>query len=325
MATHEVAAGLTFSSELADLGVPVSASLGASFDTAFAPVQTLELAAALNFSSQLIAQRADQNLTVVPMIGGTLTEQEGRTVHVQPYKVKGLASGLDALQRLIEAREAPGVPLDKSAHPFQAGIQVIDRRVTFETAGETRADNSRAIVEVTWGSPLPSDLDKNGGASGGGVFSITPSTYTESTWFDKDGAIMRVTYQFIGVIFSRTVQADLQRQTWTATLTKEFSSPQYADIVRAGQINSGAFGPFAANTLLFLGPTLNETNEGAYSHGYQFTFNPDGWILRESVFAAGGIPDDATELFNPPSEPGGLGVFEIYQTFDFADLPVFFP
>lgn len=325
MATHEVIAGLSFTSELTDPGVPVSAALGASFADTVGLIQTLELTAALGFSAGLVAQRGDQNLVVVPMLGGSLTEQEGRTVHVQPYRVSGLGAGVAPLRRLLEARAAPDIPLDKSAHPFEPGIIVIDRRASFEVAGDTRADNTRVIVEVTWGNPLASDLEKNGGASGGGVFSITPSTFTESIWHDKDGAIMRVQYQFLSSIFSRTIQADLQRQTWTATLTKEFSFPQYADITRAGQVNSANFGVFGARELLFLGPTLNETNEGAYAHGYQFTYNPDGWVLRESVFASGGIPTNATENFNPPSEPGGLGVFEIYEEFDFATLPVFFP
>lgn len=325
MAIHEVLAGLGASFDLTDPGVPVSADLGASFDQTFAVIQNLELSLALNFSSRLITQRGDQNLDVVPMLGGSLTEQEGRTTHVQPYRVTGLSDVLDPLQRLLEAREAPGVPLDKSAHPFKPGIIVIDRRAAFEVAGDTRADNSRAVVDVTWGNPLASDRDKSGGVSGGGVFSITPSTYTESVFRDKDGEVMRVFYQLFFSTFSRTILADLQRQTWTATLTKEFTSPQWADIQRAGQVNVTPFGVFGARELLFLGPTLNETDEGVFSHGYQFTYNPDTWILREGVFGKGGIPDNATENFNPPSEPGGLGLFNIYKEFDFADLPVFFP
>ncbi len=325
MAIHEVIVGLSFTSDLTDPGVPVSVELGASFQASVGLIQVLELAVALNSSHGLVSQRGDQNLKVVTLPGGALTEQEGRTTHVQPYRVTGLSDGLADLQRLLEARESPGIPLDKSAHPFAPGINVIDRRASFQVASDNATDNSRVLVDVTWGNPLASDLEKNGGASGGGVFSITPSTYTESIWRDKDGAVMRVQYRFLSAIFSRTIQADLQRQTWTATLTKEFSSPQWADITRAGQINSATFGVFGARELLFLGPTLNETNEGAYSHGYQFTYNPDGWVLRESVFASGGIPVDATENFDPPSEPGGLGVFDIYKEFNFADLPVFFP
>ena len=325
MAIHEEIVGLGASFELADPGVPVSMALDASFDATFGTLQILELTAALNFSSEVIAQRALQGLDVAVMLGGSLTEQEGRTTHVQPYRVTGLPDGVPDLQRLLEARAAPGVPLDKSAHPFAPGIIVIDRRASFEVAGDTRADNSRVIVDITWGNPLATDLEKNGGVSGGGVFSITPSTYTESIWHDKDGVIMKVKYAFLNSVLTRTVLADLQRQTWTATLTKEFATPQWPDITRAGQINSAVFGVFGAHELLFLGPTLNETDEGVYSHGYQFTYNPDGWILREGVFSTGGIPENATETFNPPSEPGGLGLFEIYKEFDFSTLPVFFP
>jgi hypothetical protein len=284
MATHEVTAGLGFHAELAELGVPVVAAIGASFDLQFAPIQNLELTVALGFSAGFIGQRGDQNLAVDAQVGGTLTEQEGRSTHVQPYRVKGLPGSLHPLARLLEAREAPGVPLDKSVHPFMPGIQVIDRRAAFEIAGDSRVDNSRVIVEVTWGAPLAGDLEKSGGASGGGVFSIAPSSFTETIWKDKDGAFMHVRYLVPGALFARTVSADLQRQTWTATLTKELSAPQYADIKRAGQINSEPFGVFGAHELLFLGPTLNETDEGLYSHGYQFTYNPDGWTLRSSIW-----------------------------------------
>jgi hypothetical protein len=326
MATHEVIAGLGASFDLVDPGVPVAASLGASFDQTFAPIQNLDLTAALGFSAELVAQRGDQNLSVVALHGGSLTVQEGRKVHVQPYRVKGLANGLADEQRLLEAVAAPGIPMDGTAHPFEPGIQVIDTRASFQVAGDQRVDNTRVNVEITWGRPLADALTKGGGVSGGGVFSIAPSTFTETVWRDKDGAFMDLRYFGSGALFARRVSADLQRKTWTATLTKEFNTPQYSDIQRASQVNTELFGVFGAHTLLFLGATLNETDEGKFSHGYQFTFNPDGWTLRSSIWIGGAIPDDATENFNPlGGEPGGLGIFFIYEEFNFADLPVFFP
>ena len=325
MATHEAVAGLGASFELAELGVPAAAELGGGFTLTGGPIQVLELTAALGFSAGFVAQRGDQNLEVVTMLAGNLSEQEGRSVHVQPYRVKGLPASLDALARLMEARAAPGIPLDKSVHPHDPSIIVINRVARFEVDSPSSGDNSRVIVDVTWGNPLASDLNKSGGASGGGVLTLAPSTYSENIWLDRDGNGMQIQYNPPAFFTSRLVTSEVQRQTWTATLTKELATPQYTDMVRAGQINSAVFGVFGPAELLFLGPTINETDEGNYSHGYQFTYNPEGWRLRDTIWVSGQVPIDATVNFNPPTEPGGLGVFEIYDQFDFADLPVFFP
>ena len=326
MATHEAVAGLGASFDLVDLGVPVSATLAASSQLTGAPIQVLELTANLGFRSSLIGQGGDQNLQVVAMLAGELAEIDGRDTHTQPYLVSGLAAPAIPEDQLFQGRQAPGVPLRGAGHPTIADVTVIDRRSRFQVAGEARADWSRVVVDVTWGRPLGSDLTAGGGASGMGVLSLAPSTFAETIWTDKDNDIMRITYALpiVGTA-SRVVSADIQRQTWTATLTKDFSAPQYADMLRASFINSAAFGVFGARTLLFLGPTINETDEGQYTHGYQMTFNPDGWKLRSSIWLSGFIPFDASENFNPPLERGGLGLFNIYDEFDFADLPVAFP
>lgn len=322
MATHEVAAGLGFSADVVDLGVPVAAALGFSGDVSAAPTQTLELAATLGARFAANAQAGDQDLAVSgPLIQGSLTDANDRKTDVNVYRVVGLSRSILEGRR-NEALNAPGVPLDGAAHPDPAmpGIQVISRQVDYE-----EGDQTRALVRVTYGPPTANNLEKRGGASGGGVLTLSPASYTESIWHDANGDLMVIEYQSIGIHYARTVEAEAQKKTWTATLTKEFDSPQYADVKRPTFINSAVFGPFAAQTLLFLSPTVNETDEGTYSHGYQFTYNPDTWKLRSSIWVSGFIPDDATENFNPTAEPGGLGVFTINGAFDFNTLPVWFP
>lgn len=323
MATHEAIAGLGFNADVAELGIVGEAALGFSSDAAGGLIQTLELAAALGFSSNAIAQQGNQNLEVAAITGGEASRSEGKYIDAQPYRVSGLASA-DPVGRRYEALTAPGIPLEGQAHPTIPGIQVISTTARFELEG-AQFDQTRALVDVHYGLPLATDLEKNGGVSGGGVLTLSPATYQESIWFDRNGDPMIVRYSFFGAVLSRTVQAQIQRKTWTATLTKEFATPQYVDMLRPSAINSAAFGPFAAHTLLFLGPTINETDEGQYTHGYQMTFNPSSWILRASVLQNGVIPSDATVTYNPPVEPGGLGEFEIHDQFDFHELPVFFP
>ena len=316
MPVQEAAAGLGFSSELAELGIPASATLAASTDVTSGLIQTLELGAALGLSTELIGQGDDSGVSVVAMLGGDLGETEGKSVHVQPYRVIGITDPLPEA-RLFRARAAAGVPLDKSAHPHDPGIQVIGRRARFEDP----TDQTRMIVDVTYGLPLPTDREKSGGVSGMGVLSLVPSTYTETIWKDKDDEIMKVVYSPLGPTFSRVVSTDLQRATWTAILTLELDNPQYDDMIRHSQVNSEQFGVFPARSLLYLGPTINETDDGKFSHGYQMTHNANLWQLRSSIWISGFIPDDATET----GAPGGLGVFNIYKEFDFNDLPVAFP
>lgn len=329
MAIHEVIAGLGASFDVLDLGVPVSAELGASFDITYSPNQILELEFPLAASFGFIGQAGNQALGVVPMIAGESTRQESKSVHTQPYRVIGL-SHPDPLGRLFEAREAPGIPLEGAAHPIEPDIIVIAKRARFQV----EEDATRAIVDVTYGHPLSTDRDKSGGITGKGVLSLSPVSFTETTWEDKDKANMQIKYQHGGLTTERLVSTEIQRATWTATLTKEFNFPQYVDMLRPSQINALAFGPFPARTLLFLGPTMQETDDGQYSHGYQMTFNPDGWELKSTIWINGIAPSNATEVYNPipffggtgdGTTPGGLGVFFIYGEFDFAELPVAFP
>ena len=329
MAIQEASIGLGFSTDLIDPGVPVSITLDGSFDVSAGIVQILELTVALELSAGLIAQGADSGLSVTAMLDGDSTRQEGKSIHNQPYKVIGLSHPTPE-GRLFEAREAPGVPLDGAAHPVEAGIQVISKRARFQSD----QDATRAIVDVTWGLPLSTDLTKGGGITGKGVLSLSPTAFVETTWLDKDGAFMEIRYQAGNLLATRLVSTEFQRNTWTATLTKEFDTPQYGDMLRPSQINSEPFGPFGARQLLFLGPTMQETDDGKYTHGYQMTFNPKGWELRATIWINGFAPLGATEVHNPlpffggtgdGSTPGGLGVFFIYDEFDFAELPVAFP
>ena len=320
MAIHEVTAGLGFSTELAELGIPAVASLDFSADVAAGTLQTLELSAALALRTNIIGQGEDSAMSVTPMLEGELTRSEGKHVHTQPYKVLGVNHPTPE-GRLFQAENAQGVPMDGTPHPIIPGIQVTNTRSRFQS----ESDQTRAIVDVTWSVPLATDLEKSGGASGTGLLSLSPSAFTETIFRDKDGNTMRIEYKATIGFLRRVVTSEQQFQTWTATLTKEFATPQYVDILRGVQVNNQQFGVFPARTLLFHGPTVNETDDAQYSHGYQLTYNPFTWKLTESIWVSGFVPEDATVNFNPPGEPGGLGVFLIYDEFDFNDLPVAFP
>ena len=252
--------------------------------------------------------------------GSTSITEGNRNIDTRYGRATGISGNAD--ERRWNALQEPGVPAEGDPHPVIPNCQVLD--VTAQAADQS---NSIFDIVIRYGQPTE-NLEKNGGQTGNGLLSINIDSFTETIWADKDDARMVVNYAGVesgGALLFRVVNAELQRTTWSGTLTKDFATPNYANNALAGQINTLAYGPFAPRQGLFRGVSINEQDDGAYRHRYLFTFNPDTWRLRSSIFTGGFVPGDATEVFNPPADPGGLGIFNIYDEFDFNTLPVAFP
>ena len=134
-----------------------------------------------------------------------------------------------------------------------------------------------------------------------------PSTHTYSL-----SQYAAVAQQWANYFEAKTlVSAEKSVPTISLTGSRwERDPPEATAIQFGGKVNSSRFRAFPRGSLLSTGLAWQTDPAGGYRVDYNFTYNPDGWMLTQTIKIEGRLPIDVTN-------DNGRRTFRIYAFDDF--------
>lgn len=217
-----------------------------------------------------------------------------------------------ASSKLYNAINDGQLPTKTDAHPVIPSLVA-----TGLTASQVGNDPNRVLVEVQY-NERTSETTSGEEDQSVQTIEVSIDTFSETTVRDASGAVMKIKYTGGTLVTEKVIETQVERPTATVRISRTESVPPKLLVSNnlVGSMNSVSWSGFPPKTWLFRGASSRQQPDGKSRVTYEFTHNPQTWRAQGTIIVGASIPNDITV-------ENGIAFFDVYPSFDFARLGVF--